>query len=156
LLLSTEVARAQSAELVLTNNLSAEISNRIADVDAEESRAQSVELVLTNDLSSEISNRIAAVSFEETRALSAEASLATDFANIYAKKVAVAETANGTITAFTFASMVRTGSEAVYLNGLLQIVNEDYTLTMSEGKVAGISFYEAPLTGSKVNAYGVY
>jgi len=52
--------------LVLTNNLSAEVSNRIADVDAEESRAQSAEASLAANLSTEIS-----------RAQSAETSLNT-------------------------------------------------------------------------------
>jgi hypothetical protein len=137
-------------------NLSAEISNRIADVDAEESRAMSAELVLTNDLSSEISNRIADVNTEESRAISAELSLSTDFANIYAKKVALTGSVNGTNLAFTLANEVRANSEAIYLNGLLQFVNEDYTLTTSNGKVTGIEFIEAPLSGSKVNAYGVY
>jgi len=137
-------------------NLSTEISNRIADVDAEESRAMSAELVLTDDLSSEISNRIADVNAEESRAISAELSLSTDFANIYAKKVAVTGSANGSNVAFTLASAVRTNSEAIYLNGLLQIVNDDYTLTTSNGMVTGVEFIEAPMTGSKVNAYGVY
>jgi hypothetical protein len=137
-------------------NLSAEISNRIADVDAEESRAQSAELVLTEELSSEISNRIVDVDAEESRAISAELSLSTDFANIYAKKVAVSGSINGTNLAFTLASDVRANSEAVYLNGLLQIVNDDYTVTTNGDMVTGFEFIEAPVSGSKVNAYGVY
>jgi hypothetical protein len=137
-------------------NLSTEISNRIADVNAEESRAISAELVLTNDLSSEISNRIADVNAEESRAISAELSLSTNFANIYDKKVAVSGAINGTNLVFTLASAVRTNSEAVYLNGLLQIVSDDYTLTTSNGMVTGFEFIEAPVSGSKVNAYGVY
>jgi hypothetical protein len=82
-----EQARAESAELSLSNllgsDLSTEISNRIADVDAEESRALSAELVLTNDLSAEASSRVAAdaslasdLSSEISRATEAEGSIA--------------------------------------------------------------------------------
>ena len=59
-------------------DLSAEISNRIDDVDAEESRATSAEASLAADLSTEISNREDAVSAEESARVSGDASLAAD------------------------------------------------------------------------------
>jgi hypothetical protein len=290
--LDAEESRAMSAELVLTNDLSAEVSNRTADVDAEESRAQSAELVLTNDLSTEVANREVAVSTEESarisgdeslaanlsaeesarlaadasiaadlsseiegladtdeltielntvtnkiqmkdvvaagseglrtfegdievngiltvdgvdvmaeisneisraeaaedsiatelstqvsylisnidvteidsfaeivgelsneivRAESAELSLADDFTNIYFKKVALTGTVDGTNDEFTLASAVRTGSEAIYLNGLLQVVGDDYTVAG-----ATLTFVAAPEAGDKVAAYGMY
>ena len=290
--LDAEESRAMSAELVLTNDLSAEVSNRTADVDAEESRAQSAELVLTNDLSTEVANREVAVSTEESarisgdeslaanlsaeesarlsadasiaadlsseiesladtdeltielntatnkiqlkdvvvagseglrtfegdievngiltvdgvdvmaeisseisraeaaedsiatelstqvsylisnidvteidsfseivenlstevvRAESAELSLADDFENIYFKKVAVAGTVDGANDEFTLASTVRTDSEVIYLNGLLQVIGDDYTI---DG--ATLTFVAAPETGDKVAAYGMY
>jgi hypothetical protein len=76
--LDTEESRAMSAELVLTNDLSAEVSNRTADVDAEESRATSAELVLTNNVSAEVSNREAAVSTEVSNRISGDASIAAN------------------------------------------------------------------------------
>jgi DNA-directed RNA polymerase subunit F len=92
-----EESRAMSAELVLTNNLSSEISNRIADVDAEESRALSAELVLTNNLSSEISNRISDVDAEESRAISAEASLASGLSSEISRAQSVEATLDSRI-----------------------------------------------------------
>ena len=97
--LSTEVARATSAELVLTNDLSAEVSARIADVDAEESAriaavnaeastARAAEGVLTSDLSSEASARIAAVSAEASRATAAEGVLTSDLSSEASARIA--------------------------------------------------------------------
>jgi hypothetical protein len=57
--------------------LSTEVSNRIADVNAEESRAMSAELVLTNDLSTEVSNRGTAINNEASIRLAADQSLAS-------------------------------------------------------------------------------
>jgi len=86
--LSTEVARATSAEAVLTSDLSSEVSARIADVDAEESRATAAELVLTNDLSSEVSNRIADVDAEESRATAAELVLTNNLSTEVSNRIA--------------------------------------------------------------------
>jgi hypothetical protein len=46
---------------------------------------------------------------------------------------------------------VRSGSEVVYLNGLLQEAGVEYTVA---GSV--VSFTTAPQTGDKVVIYGVY
>ena len=79
--LSTEVARATSAEALLTADLSNEVSARIADVDAEESRAMSAEAVLTADLSSEVAARGTAVDAEESSRLAADASIAAELSS---------------------------------------------------------------------------
>ena len=52
-----EQARAEAAELVLTNNLNQEIQDRIDDVDTEEKRALAAEKVLTDNLAQEIIDR---------------------------------------------------------------------------------------------------
>ena len=237
--LSTEVARAESAELVLTNDLSSEVSTRLAadasiaaglsseiealaDVDgttialnagtnqielkesiaspasgirtfmgevdvetvlkvagvnvmatlsSEVSRAESAEASIAEELSSEVSyimantdlssidsfaEVVADLSSEVLRAESVELSLATDFANIYAKKVAVTETPNGSTITFTLANSVREGSEIVYLNGL-SLDSGDYTANITDGLVVSVTFDNgAPSTGDKVKAYGVY
>jgi len=140
--LSSEIARATSAEGSIATVLSSEVSYIIANTDL--TSIDSFSEVVAN-VSSEISSRI-----------SGDASLATAFANIYAKKVAAAGTIDGTNVTFTLASAVRANSEAIYLNGLLQIAGDDYTATITEGKVSGIVFDEAPAAGSKVTAYGVY
>jgi hypothetical protein len=108
-------------------------------------RAESVEAILSADLSTEVS-----------RAESAELSIATDFANIYVKKNGVVGVANGTLTTFTFANAVRINSEALYLNGILQSVGDDYTVSISEGFVTGVEFIVAPDVDSSVKSYGVY
>lgn len=70
-----EQARAEAAELVLTNNLNQEIQDRIDDVDAEEERALAAEKVLTDNLAQEIIDRTNDVNEEQTRAEAAELEL---------------------------------------------------------------------------------
>ena len=77
-------------------------------------------------------------------------SLADDFANIYFRKTTVNETANGSIAEFTFGDTLRTGSQVVYLNGLLQDTG-DYTITTTS-----VTFASAPASGDKVVVYGMY
>jgi hypothetical protein len=101
--LSTEVARATSAEASLLSDLDfltkAEAADRIADVNAEESRAiaaegsiatdltaeasraTAAEGVLTSDLSTEVSAREAAISTEESARLAADASIAAELSS---------------------------------------------------------------------------
>jgi hypothetical protein len=138
--LSTELSRAEFAEASIATQLSSEVSYIIANTD-----------LTSIDSFAEV---VADMSTEIARAESAEASIALDFANIYAKHVAVNETPDGTAVAFTIAIHVREGSELVYLNGLLLDAG-DYTPDMVEGKVAGFTFINAPLSGDKVRAYGV-
>jgi len=90
------------------------------------------------------------LSGEVSRAESAELSLANDFANIYFRKVAVTEVADGEIVEFTFGNTLRTGSQAVYLNGLLQDAG-DYSITTTS-----VTFNVAPEAGDKVVVYGMY
>lgn len=85
--LDFETARAIAAELVLTNNLNAEVAARILDVNAEESRALSAELILRNNLASEVAARILDVNTEETRALDAELAIATNLSNETAARI---------------------------------------------------------------------
>jgi hypothetical protein len=139
--LSSEVARAESAEASIAEELSSEVSYIIANTDL--SSIDSFAEVVA-DMSSEIS-----------RAESAEASIALDFANIYAKRVGINETPDDSITTFTLGAAVREGSELVYLNGL-SLDSEDYTPNLVDGKVASVTFFIAPSTGDKVRAYGVY
>lgn len=75
-----EQARAEAAELVLTNNLNQEIQDRIDDVDAEEERALAAEKVLTDNLAQEIIDRTNDVNEEQTRALAAEKVLTDNLA----------------------------------------------------------------------------
>ena len=88
--IAAEATARTAADIKLTDDLAAETSARIADVDAEEARAIAAETKLTSDLSSEVSRataaenqlssdladetaaRIADVNAEETRALAAE------------------------------------------------------------------------------------
>jgi hypothetical protein len=154
---STEAAARLSADNSIAANLSSEIVDRAAAVSTEVSNRIAGDDSIAANLSSEVSNREAAVSSEESRALAAELSLATNFANIYAKKVAVSGSIDGSNDTFTLASAVRANSEVIYLNGLLQIVGDDYTATTNgQGLVTGVEFIQAPGAGSKVNAYGVY
>ncbi len=140
----------------------AEVSNRMVDVDAEESRAISVETELSNALAAEIS-----------RAESAEAGLGqriddalsnVDFSeidsiaevlNTFYQKVTYSEAIDGTNTTFTPNYLLKSGSESVFLNGILQQDVDDYTTTSSNDMVSSIEFVTAPEVGSKVAIYGV-
>ena len=75
-----EQARAEAAELVLTNNLNQEIQDRIDDVDTEEKRALAAEKVLTDNLAQEIIDRTNDVNEEQTRAEAAELVLTNNLA----------------------------------------------------------------------------
>jgi hypothetical protein len=135
--ISSEIARAEAAEDSIATELSTQVSYLISNIDVTEI-----------DSFSEI---VANLSNEVVRAESAELSLADDFTNIYFKKVALTGTVDGTNDEFTLASAVRTGSEAIYLNGLLQVVGDDYTVAG-----ATLTFVAAPEAGDKVAAYGMY
>lgn len=58
--LDAEVLRATGAENTIAQNLASEITNRIADVDAEESRATLAEQALSGRIDTEVSDRAAA------------------------------------------------------------------------------------------------
>jgi hypothetical protein len=134
--ISTEISRAEAAEDSLATQLSTDVSYLISNIDVTEIDSFSE---IVENLSTEVS-----------RAESAELSLADDFANIYFRKTTVNETANGSIAEFTFGDTLRTGSQAVYLNGLLQDAG-DYTITTTS-----VTFNDAPLAGDKVAVYGMY
>ena len=74
----------------------------------------------------------------------------SDFANIYFRNAGVNETADGIVTEFTFGETLRPGSQAVYLNGLLQDAG-DYPITTTS-----VTFAAAPFDGDKVTVYGMY
>jgi hypothetical protein len=134
--ISSEISRAEAAEDSIATELSTQVSYLISNIDVTEIDSFSE---IVENLSTEVS-----------RAESAELSLADDFANIYFRKTTVNETANGSIAEFTFGDTLRTGSQAVYLNGLLQDAG-DYTITTTS-----VTFATAPLAGDKVAVYGMY
>ncbi len=128
--LSAEVSRASSAEFLLTNNLSAEVSRASSaeflltnNLSAEVSRASSAELALANDLSAEVS-----------RATSAEASLTV---RLSAEESRFVGTFDGTIqqstliltgdinaASFTTASDARLKKDVVEVSCALSIVSQ--------------------------------
>jgi hypothetical protein len=170
--LSTQISRRVVADISIQSDLSTEVSTRTsADnslevaLSAEIVRAGNAEDSIATELSTQVSYLIsnidvteidsfteivANLSTEVVRAESAELSLADDFANIYFRNAGVVETANGIVTEFTFNNELRTGSQAVYLNGLLQDAG-DYTITTTS-----VTFISAPKAGDKVAVYGMY
>jgi len=223
--MSTEISNRQSADtslfVQLNDKINAEISDRTADVDAEQARAEGAEGMLNSKINTEITNRenadtslatalataktsintvisqevadreqaidalILDLNAEISRAESAEGSLATELSsevayllsntdlnaidsfsevvtglnsienkitNEYFKKVGVSGLVNGTNKNFTLGATVKSGSEAIYYNGLLQEMGEDYTIS---GGV-NVQFTYTPAIGGKVTAYGVY
>ena len=140
--ISAEIARAEAAEGSLEVALSTEVSYLIANTDL--GSIDSFAEVVAN-LDSEIA-----------RAENAEASMTTDFVNIYAKHVGI-EAPNGTKTVFQLDYQVRTGSELVYLNGLLLTPSQDYNMIPggAEGQF-NVEFAVAPQATDRISAYGVY
>jgi hypothetical protein len=135
--ISNEISRAEAAEDSIATELSTQVSYLISNIDVTEIDSFSE---IVENLSTEIS-----------RAESAELSLADDFTNIFFKKAAVTGLINGENDVFTLGSAVRTGSEAIYLNGLLQVVGDDYTIAGTT-----LIFVAAPEAGDKVAVYGMY
>jgi len=124
--LSSEISRAEAAEDSLEVALSTEVSYLLANTD-----------LTSIDSFAEVSDALAAQ--------------VSDFTAIYFKKASFSGSINGTNADFTLADAVRSGSETVYLNGLLQEAGVEYTVA---GSV--ITFATAPSTGDKVVIYGVY
>jgi hypothetical protein len=135
--ISNEISRAEAAEDSIATELSTQVSYLISNIDVTEIDSFSE---IVENLSNEVS-----------RAESAELSLANDFTNIFFKKVVITGTINGTNDEFTLTSAVRTGSEAIYLNGLLQVTGDDYTVNGTT-----LTFVAAPEAGDKVMVYGMY
>jgi len=86
---ATELARAQAAELVLTNNLVSEASTARAaeflltnNLAAEAAAARAAELVLRNDLATELAARIADVDAEEAARIAGDADLQSQINNV--------------------------------------------------------------------------
>ena len=77
-----EESRAMGVESSLQSQITQEISDRQADVDAEESRAMGVESSLQSQITQEISDRQADVNAEQSRAEAAEASLQSQIDNV--------------------------------------------------------------------------
>ncbi len=70
---------------------------------------------------------------------------------IYFKRASYTGAINGTNVEFQLETGTRAGSDTVYLNGLLQEADVDYTIS------AGVvTFTSAPQSGDKVVIYGVY
>ncbi len=124
--LSSEISRAEAAEDSLEIALSSEVSYLLENTD-----------LTSIDSFAEVS-----------AALSAQVS---DFQAIYFHKSSFSGAINGSNAEFTLSAPVRSGSEVVYLNGLLQEAGVEYTVA---GSV--VSFTTAPQTGDKVVIYGVY
>jgi hypothetical protein len=79
------------------------------------------------------------------------------FDSIYGRKNTTSGLVNGSNAVFTLTNPVKSGSEQIYLNGLLQSVTNDYTLgTNASGFVTGFTFTVAPNSGSTIITYGVY
>ena len=124
--LSSEISRAEAAEGSLEIALSSEVSYLLANTD-----------LTSIDSFAEVSDALAAQ--------------VSDFTAIYFKKASFSGSINGTNADFTLADAVRSGSETVYLNGLLQEAGVEYTVA---GNV--ITFATSPSNGDKVVIYGVY
>jgi hypothetical protein len=124
--------------------ISSEISARIAG-------DESLEVALSTEVSYLLANTDL-TSIDSFAEISTELSALTDdFDGIYFKKASFSGAINGTNDEFTLNDPVRANSEAVYLNGILLEVVNDYTL---DGSV--VIFTSAPQTGDKVVIYGVY
>jgi hypothetical protein len=169
-----EQARAEGAEGMLNTKINTEITNREnADtslntaineavlmlntkINDETSRAQGAEGSLEAALSSEVANLL---SNTDLTAIDSFSEVVTELdavkniiSNTYFKKVSISGLVNGTNKNFTLGATVKTGSEAIYYNGLLQEMGEDYTIS---GGV-NVQFTYTPAIGGKVTAYGVY
>jgi hypothetical protein len=174
---SSEASSRTSADASIDSAISVEISEReeavqnLEAADKTNSQAsESRDASLESALSSETSSRTAADSSLDTRVndiisntdvtaidsfteVIAEINSVTEgnFDSIYAKKVSVSPATDGTTTAFTLANAVKSDSEQIYLNGLLQN-SDDYSITNG----TDVTFNVAPENGASVTAYGVY
>jgi hypothetical protein len=160
--ISDEESARVAADELLQENLDSAVSDlRDEDtalaglIEAERDRALEAEESLEEALAAEVANLLANTdltaidSFQEV--VNELEDITNDFENTYFKKVVVSGLVNGTNKDFTLAAAVRTNSEAIYYNGLLQEAGVDYTLSGT-----AVQFTYFPAAGGKVTAYGVY
>jgi hypothetical protein len=70
------------------------------------------------------------------------------------RKSSVAEIPNGIIVNFTPQHNIAPLGHQVFLNGLLQEQDSDYTLTVNDLIVSSINFINAPQSGDKLGFFG--
>jgi hypothetical protein len=131
---SNEESRAMSVEAELSNALAAEVS-----------RAESAEAGLDERIDNVLSN----INFAEIDSIS-------EVLNTFYQKVAHSGDINGVNTTYTPSYLLNDGSESVFLNGLLQERDTDYSVTLTNGKVSAITFsIDTPQTGDKIAVFGI-
>jgi hypothetical protein len=142
--LSAEISRAQDAEASLETALSTEVSYLIANTD-----------LTAIDSFAEVSDAVTSV---ETSVNNLSINTESYVENNRPSMIGFNEAPDGTNATFT--ANVFQGTEIVFLNGLMQLASEDYTVSYtSPGKgmpvVASVTFTSAPASTDKINVYGV-
>ena len=148
---AAELARAEAAELVLTNALASEVTRAEAAEAAELARAEAAELVLTNALADEVARAEAAEATELARAEAAELVLT----NALADEVARAEAAELVLTnalaseastarAAEAAELARAEAAELVLTNAL--ASEASTARAAEARLVTLLNYTKPLS----------
>jgi len=133
-------------------NLNSEISSTNDDVDSIDLRVSSVETNLTNEISStneDVTRLQENIDAEESARVLADNQVA-DYVDAARPRIVNSYTGNGLQTSYS--SGVVEATIMVFLNGLMQREEDDYTINLTSGN---IEFGSAPTTGSKIDLYGV-
>jgi hypothetical protein len=132
----------------------------MAEISSEISRAEAAEDSIATELSTQVSYLISNIDVTEIDSFSEIVENVTNLSNntynfVVANRptmIGFNESPNGTITEFT--ADVQSGSEIVFVNGLILTSGSDYDVSV-DGDVITVDFYSAPLATDKVNIYGV-
>jgi hypothetical protein len=133
--ISSEIERATEAEDSLEGYVSTEVSYILDNTDLTKTDSFAEVVTNVNDALDTVNNN--ALSFVEDNRPS---------------MYGFAQTPNGTNTDFT--ASVLGGTEIIFLNGLMQLVGEDYTVSTSISGIT-VSFTNAPAMTDRLNVYGV-
>jgi hypothetical protein len=151
--IKVETDRALAAELVNANAIVQEVSDRIADVDAEEARALAAEAVIADNLTQEVIDRTADVDAEEARAKAAEDAINSTLDVINADKTVVGSIANAQYEAQVYADHWIPMMKLEGMDGSLTVSGDDVTVTyvpMTDGIIYGEVIVYDPSNGDAI------
>jgi hypothetical protein len=148
-----ETDRAIAAELVNANAIAQEVSDRIADVDAEEARALAAETIISDNLAQEVLDRTAYVDAETARAIAAEDAINTSLDVVNADKTVVGSIANAQYEAQVYADLWIPMMKLEGMDGSLLVSGDDVTVTynpMTDGIIYGEVIVYDPSNGDAI------
>lgn len=149
----TETDRAVAAEKVNADAVAKEVTDRVADVDAEEARAKDAEKVLTDNLAKEVTDRDAAIKVEADRATASEKDINSKMDTLNGDKTVAGSVANAQFEAQVYADHWIPMLKLEGTDGKLKVSGDDVTVIYNpipDGVIYGEVIVYDPDTGDAI------